>query len=189
MGDTTDTDTTETDDTTDTDTGDGTTDTDTGDGTTDDLGDAGKKALAAEREARKAAEKAAKDAAAELEELRKAAMSDSEKAVAEAREAGRSEALAAANARIVRAEVMAAATGVLKDPADAIGFLDLDQFTVTDSRDVDAEAIKSAIDSLVKAKPYLSPGPTPPASLPGGSATEPATGSNPNDWLRSALRG
>ena len=180
MGDTTDTDTTETDTTE--------TDTDTGDGTGGDLGDAGKKALAAEREARKAAEKAAKDAAAELEELRKAAMSDSEKAVAEAREAGRSEALAAANARIVRAEVLAHATGVLKDPADAIGFLDLDQFTVTDSGDVDAEAIKSAIDSLVKAKPYLGTGPAGPGPLPGGSATEPATGSNPNDWLRSALR-
>lgn len=166
----------------------GTTDTDTGDGTTDDLGDAGKRALTAEREARKAAEKAARETAAELEELRKATMTDGEKAVTEAREAGRSEALAAANARIVRAEVLAAATGVLKDPADAVGFLDLGQFTVADDGEVDTKPITAAIAELVKTKPYLGTGPAGPGPLPGGSATEPATGANPNDWLRSALR-
>lgn len=158
------------------------------DDTDGDLGEAGKKALATEREARKTAERQAKELAAQLEELRRESLTDAEKAVAEAREAGRSEALTAANARIVRAEVLAAATGTLKDPADAVGFLPLDQFTVADDGEVDTEAIKAAIAELVKAKPYLGAGPASPSPLPGGSATESSTGSNPNDWLRGALK-
>jgi hypothetical protein len=50
------------------------------------LGDPGKKAIAAEREARRAAEKAAADLKAQLDEIRKSQMSDIEKAQATATE-------------------------------------------------------------------------------------------------------
>lgn len=49
------------------------------------LGDAGKRAIAAEREARKAAEAAATAAQAELDQIRQAQMSDLEKAQAQAK--------------------------------------------------------------------------------------------------------
>lgn len=51
-----------------------------------DLGDAGKKALAAEREARKAAEKSAAEYAAKLKEIESANLSDLERAQAAAKE-------------------------------------------------------------------------------------------------------
>ncbi|MET7395611.1 hypothetical protein ABZS66_19185 [Dactylosporangium sp. NPDC005572] len=60
-----------------------------------------------------------------------------------------------ANARIVRSEVKAAATGKLSDPKDALVHLDLGQFEVDDDGDVDEDAIAEAIDDLLKKKPYL----------------------------------
>src|SRR5690625_6678195 len=54
-----------------------------------------------------------------------------------------SEALAKANARIVRSEVKAAAAGKLADPSDAYKFLDLDQFEVDDDGNVDEDEIRS----------------------------------------------
>ena len=51
---------------------------------------------------------------------------------------------------------MRAAAGTkLADPGDAGRLLDLDQFKVDVNGDVDAKAISSAIDDLLKAKPYL----------------------------------
>ena len=47
-------------------------------------------------------------------------------------QAVKDEALAAANQRILKAEVRAAASGKLTDPADALRYLDLSKFTVTD---------------------------------------------------------
>lgn len=154
-----------------------------------DLGDAGKRALDAERDARRQAEKAAKDAQTELEKLRSASMSDQEKAVAAAKAEGRDEALKTANERLVRAEVKAAAAGKLADPGDALGLLgDLSAF-IDKSGDVDTKAITSAIDELVKAKPYLS-------AKPGnGSGEGGPRGGNANgepsmdDWLRSQAAG
>src|SRR5690625_7382824 len=66
-----------------------------------------------------------------------------------------SEALAKANARIVRSEVKAAAAGKLADPSDAYKFLDLDQFEVDDDGNVDVDEIAEAIDGLIKNKPYI----------------------------------
>lgn len=60
-----------------------------------------------------------------------------------------------ANARIVRAEVKAAAAKHLADPADALKFLDLAEFEVSADGDVDGDAIAAAIEALVKSKPYL----------------------------------
>lgn len=148
----------------------------------DGLGDAGKKALAAERAAAKAAEKRAKALEAELEKLRLANASAEEKAVAAARAEGRTEALTAANARLVRAEVKAAAAGVLNDPDDAVNLLNLDEFEVDEDGEVDAKAIKAAVQRLADAKPYLAAG-AKPAALPGGGAT-PSQGFSMDDLIR-----
>ncbi|MFF9639396.1 hypothetical protein ACF1D2_33055 [Streptomyces bacillaris] len=124
-------------------------DADGADGDADALGDKGKRALASmkgkwrtERDKRKA-----------LEDQLAAAAADDEAATAR-REAEQA-ALAKANQRIIRAEVKAAAKGVLADPADAYKFLDLDQFEVDENGDLDSEEVTEAISDLIKSKPYL----------------------------------
>lgn len=154
---------------------------------TDDLGDAGKKALAAERTAAKAAEKRAKAAESELEKLRLANASESEKALAAAKAEGRTEALTVANGRLLRAEVKAAAAGVLQDPDDAVSMIDLEQFEIDDDGNVDIKAITAEVQRLAKAKPYLAAG-AKPTALPGGGAT-PSTGQSMDDLIRAAARG
>lgn len=64
-------------------------------------------------------------------------------------------ALAKANDRIRKAEVRAQAATLLADPADALRFLDLDQFEVGSDGEVDTAAVREAIEGLVKSKPYL----------------------------------
>jgi hypothetical protein len=159
----------------------------TPEGGDDDLGDGGKKALAAERAAARAADKRAKAAEAELAKLREANATESEKALAAAKAEGRNEALATANTRILTAEVKAAAAGVLQDPDDAVRLLDLDQFEVGEDGAVDVKAIKAEVAALAKAKPYLSVGATP-APLPGAGAT-PSQGISMDDLIRSKARG
>ena len=90
-----------------------------------------------------------------LEAIEAENLSETEKAIAAARDEGRSEALTLANTRLLQAEIRAAAAGKIADPADAIKLLDLSEFEVTDGGEVDTEAIASAIDALVEAKPYL----------------------------------
>lgn len=139
---------------------------DSGDQGSGDLGDAGKKALEAERTRAKAAEKAHKAAMKELADARKrladidaSSKSDTEKAIekakAEAAESATKEAVSKANARVLKAEIRAAAAGKLADPADALRLLDLDDFDVDEDGEVDAKAIAKALDELVKSKPYL----------------------------------
>lgn len=65
------------------------------------------------------------------------------------------EATRKANERILRSEVKAAAAGKLADPQDAIRFLDLDQFDISDDGEIDSGDITDAIDELLKTKPYL----------------------------------
>lgn len=120
------------------------------------LGDAGKKALDAmkaernaDREARKAleAEFAAFKAKAEGKEAEYAAEQSAQKI--------KDEALAAANDRILKAEIRAAAASKLADPADALRFIDMSAFEVGADGEVDASAISSAIEDLISTKPYL----------------------------------
>lgn len=151
-----------------------------------DLGDAGKRALEAERKAARAAERRAKDLERRLAEIESANQTEAEKAVAAARAEGRTEALSVANRRVVAAEVKAAAAGVLQDPDDAVSMLDLDQFGVDDDGNVDLKAIKAEIAALAKAKPYLSVG-AKPAPLPAGGAM-PSSGPSMDDALRAAVR-
>lgn len=118
----------------------------------DQLGDAGKKALDAMKAKWKAAEKRANEAAAELAKVGK---TPDEQAIEEAKRAATAEATAKANARILKAEIRAAAAGKLADPADALRLLDVDDFEVSDDGEVDADEIAAAIADLIKSKPYL----------------------------------
>lgn len=143
----------------DTDDDDGTGDSGDDDQDGDDLGDAGKKALKAERDARRAETKARKAAEAKLAALEaKDGKKDGDATQAAADQARRDAEAAVnakANARILAAEVRAAAAGKLADPSDAARYLDLSEFEVGDDGSVDADAISEAISDLIKKKPYL----------------------------------
>lgn len=168
----------------------------------DGLGDAGKKALAEERAARKAAEKEAKRAKtleAELEKFREDAMSEQERAIATARkeaaDEARTEALSTVNRKLFTAEVRAAAAGkvadqeLLADPDVAMRLLGLDEVPVTNTGDVDSEAISAALDGLVERKPYLAVSATrTTGDVDQGARSNGSVGDTPsmNDLLRSA---
>lgn len=122
------------------------------------LGDAGKKALdamkakyKAERDKRRAAEAKLTEAGKKDETGKDGKEPDAERVRRDAEQA----ALSKANARILRAEVKAAAAGKLADPADALRFLDLDSFDVGDDGEIDTDELADAIADLLKDKPYL----------------------------------
>lgn len=149
-----------------------------------DLGDAGKRALNEERTARQEAERARKSLEKELADLKAQSMTDTEKAIAQARAEGKTEALGAANGRLLRAEVKALAGGKFADPADAISFLHLDEFKVDGDGEFDTKAITKALDQLLKDKPYLAGG------IPNrvqGSGDGGARGGNPGGADMNAL--
>lgn len=99
-------------------------------------------------------EREAKKAQAELERVQQSSMSEQEKAIAEARSAARAEAFGEAQKDRLRDKVELAAAGKLADPGDAAVLLgDLERFLV--SGEIDTRGISSAIDDLIKAKPYL----------------------------------
>lgn len=124
------------------------------------LGDAGKKALSAMKEREKAARARARELEREVAELRAAIESkdktpDEQELDAVRREA-EAAAIARANERILRSEIKAAAAGKLADPEDALRYLDLSEFEVDESGNVDATEIVDAINELLERKPYLS---------------------------------
>lgn len=108
-----------------------------------------------------------------------------EQALEAARREARTEATTAANARILRSEIRAAAAGKLADPADAHRFLDLDQFEVNDDGEV--EGVEDAIAQLIKDKPYLAA--EKPARFEGhGDGGKPPKPSlSADDWFRQSL--
>lgn len=133
-----------------------------------DLGDAGKKALSAERKARReadAARKAAEDQLAQAEEtaakLREAAMSDQERKIEEARREAATAArrdeqqkakdlVAQANRRIVAAEAVsvAASHGVRPEKATRfVRLLDLDGVEVDDDGQVDTDTLAALVEA------------------------------------------
>lgn len=125
---------------------------------------------------------------AELKKLQEASSTDQDAAVAAAREEARrevfAEALSEGNDRLRRGEVLAAAANKLTDPADAVRLLDLDKFPVSDDGTVDRRAIATAIDELVKAKPYLAGGRDP--EFGARRPAENGAAKDMNAWLRKA---
>jgi hypothetical protein len=98
------------------------------------------------------------------------------------------EAVARANERIRKSEVRAAAAKLLKDPADALLYIDLDQFEVSDDGEVDASAVTEAVEALVKSKPYLAAeGGTGPVIHSPTSNREGSTGKR--QWTKADLKG
>lgn len=136
------------------------------------LGPAGQKALEAEKAKRRKEATRRRKAEADLAKLRDQGGDETEQTRREAEQA----ALAKANTRILKAEVRAAAAGKLADPADALKLLDLDQFEVDADGEVDADEITSAIDDLIKSKPYLAAAATTPAKRFQGSGDGGARG-------------
>lgn len=134
----------------------------TDDAGADQLGDAGKKALdrmKAERKQLKDQLNAYKGLGLSAEDLRaliEKSQEDSAKAEqARQRQEAESAALSKANERLIRAEVKAAATGKLANPALALRLLDLKSFDVNDDGEVDSGAISDAISALLESDPYL----------------------------------
>lgn len=115
----------------------------------DQLGDKGKRALAA----MKGKWKSERDKRRDLE--RRIAEKDHGNGDNDAVKKATAAATAAANTRILKAEVRAAGAKKLADPRDALRFLDLEQFEVGEDGEVDAEEIAEAIEDLIKNKPYL----------------------------------
>lgn len=111
-----------------------------------------KKALSAERVARKAAESELKALKAELALKDKPA---EEQALEAARAEARTEATTKANERIVRAEVKAAATGKVKNPALALKLIDTSEIEVDDDGEVDSDAVSAAVADLLELYPEL----------------------------------
>lgn len=97
-----------------------------------------------------------KTKAAEYDKAIEAARTDQEKAVEAAKDEGRTEALTAANARLVAAEARAIAAEVkFRNPTLAVRAVDLKDVTVNDAGEVDAAAIKAKLKELSDADPYL----------------------------------
>ncbi|WP_372595573.1 hypothetical protein, partial [Actinotalea sp.] len=88
-------------------------------------------------------------------ELAKLQGKEAEFAEAQKAREAESAALAKANDRIRRSEVLRAAKGVLADPSDALRYLDIDPFVVSDDGEIDEAAIAEALADLVTSRPYL----------------------------------
>lgn len=153
----------------------------------DALGDAGKKAL----DTMKSKWHSERDKRRELEdriaalEAPKNDTTDQPDADTIRREATR-EATAKANARILRSEIKAAATGKLENPAVALKLIDLDQFEVDENGDIDAEEISDAINTLIENEPYLAAATAPRFQGTGdGGAARKASG--PSQITRDAM--
>lgn len=85
-------------------------------------------------------EQRAKKADEDAEAARQAALSDQERAVEDARKAGRAEAASELGQRIAAAELRAALTGLVPDPALIVEDVNLAKF-VTDDGEVDPDAV------------------------------------------------
>lgn len=143
-----------------------------------------------ERRTAREADKRAKAAEKELEELRTAQLSEHEKAVKAARDEGHNEGIAKGNARLLRAEVLAAASGKVADPDDVFAILAnsgaLADYAVNDDGEIDTAGLRTLIDDLVKTKPHLAPTRSPefgarPGAPPAGNSSD----SGMDAWLRA----
>lgn len=171
---------------------------DTGQDNSDDtpLQPQGRRALTEERQARQKAEEQLKQVRKQLSELTEANQTEQERAVSKARREGYDEAVKLANSRLVKAEARAlAAAAGWRDPADALLYVEPDAIKVTDSGDVDSDALKSALSEIAKSKPYLLAENDAKPSRPRSSRPDPVKNgkdSSPKpdmeNWLRSRAR-
>lgn len=106
------------------------------------LGEAGTKALEAMKARARDAEKEAKAAKAALEKLQRESLDEQQKAIADARDEGKSEATKAAGERLAAAEIRAALTNLVPDPAGIVEDLNLGKY-VGDDGEPDQDAIKA----------------------------------------------
>lgn len=159
---------------------------------TPELGDAGKKAIDAMKAERKTAVDAAKaekkraDALqAQIDSLNKPA---EEIALDKARQEGRTEAAKAADVRLVRAELKAAAAVKLANPADALAFINPTKFEVDADGEVDSDALNKAIDDLLIERPYLASGRPVPfqGGGDGGAKPEPKPEASLDEQIQAA---
>lgn len=134
------------------------------------MGDGAKKALVAEREARREAERKLKEQAAELEQFRQATMTEHERAIAEATARARAEVLTEVGSRLVDAEVKAATAGRSVDVDAILEGLDRSRFLGDDGQP-DAGAIASWVDRIAP----LTAAPAPPPDLGQGARGIPQT--------------
>lgn len=111
-----------------------------------------------------------------------AAKSDAEKAVDTARNEGKDEGRAEGHALLIKAEARATAAELkFRNPAIAVGTLDLSGIKVNDDGTVDVEAIKSKLEALATSDPYLvddgkPAGPKPDRSQGGGDRSGDGSG-------------
>lgn len=143
---------------------------------TGELRDAGKKALDAERDARKAAERERNALKREIEEIRRSSMSESEKAIAEAEAKGRTAATQEYGKRLARSEIRALASDAQADLTGVFDYLDLSRFVGEDGEPNERE-IKKFVDSLPKKT-------TPVPSFDGGSRAPAPAGGDMNALIR-----
>ena len=111
-----------------------------------------KKALAAERKRARELERRAKALEQQLSDKDKPA---EEQAIEAARREAREQAIAEANERVKRSELKAAAAGKVKRPDLLLKVADLDSIEVSESGDVDSDAISEAIDAFLEEYPEL----------------------------------
>ena len=128
-------------------------------------------------------ERAARQALRELDDVKATKDQTVEQARSEAFEAGKAEAMAEANKRLVAAAVLSAAATSFADPSDAVAFVNTDQITVGDDGTVDGDAVAAAVAAVLESKPHLAGGRTP--ALPGAQSADTA-GAGMNDWIRRA---
>ena len=147
--------------------------------TTDDgqLGDGGRKALDAERAARRDAEQRAKTAQDELEKLRTASLSEDEKRQRRLVELERAEADWQRERQefvLERVVERSAAKLGFADPVDALGLLD--RTALEFEADGHPRNVEQLLQTLAKAKPYLMTQARPSASFDTGTAGGRAAG-------------
>lgn len=149
------------------------------------LGEAGTKALQAERARAAEAEKRAKQFERELEQVRTANLSEAEKAVAEAEKRGEQKAAQQWSQRLVRSDFVAAASrrNPEFDASAVLDDLNLSRFVGEDG-EPDAKAIAAAVERLV---PESSGAPRPP-SFDGGARTTAPASTGMNGLIRAGLR-
>lgn len=127
---------------------------DTGTDPADTLGDAGKKALTTERDARKAADAKAKELEAEISRLR-GVNAATEGADLDALRADlQAEMQTTFSAQLTAAAIKTEAKGRVKDPSDVSRYPEF----FKDVTAGDEASITKAVDELLKAKPYLAAG-------------------------------